>query len=95
MGREIGEDPEARELFLHEARAMAALNHPGIVTLHDAGVEGATPFLVMEYLRGRPLRELLIPGAPFLPERTILRYGAQVADALTAVHAKRLSSIAT
>jgi serine/threonine protein kinase len=48
------------DLFRDEARALAQLNHPGIVTIHEIGSHEARPYLVMELLVGRPLRELLV-----------------------------------
>ncbi|MHB8419233.1 MAG: serine/threonine-protein kinase [Myxococcales bacterium] len=78
-------DFEVRELFLKEARALAALSHPGIVVLHDVGIEAEKPYLVMELLEGMHLRDVL-GDLPNLPERDVLGYGAQVADALACVH---------
>ena len=49
--------PKAVELFLREARAAAALNHPNIVTLFDAGQEGETYYITMELLQGMPAPE--------------------------------------
>jgi serine/threonine protein kinase len=71
--------------FLREARAASALNHPAIVTVHDIGTEDGTDFLVMEFIDGRPLSEI-IPGGG-LPLRNALHYAAQAADALGAAHA--------
>ncbi|CCK32307.1 hypothetical protein BN159_7928 [Streptomyces davaonensis JCM 4913] len=79
---------EARARFLREARLTARLQHPRIVTLHDVGeavVEGrATPFLVMELLRGEGLDVLLRRG-DVTPGDTA-RWGSQVADALAEAH---------
>src|SRR5580692_12775544 len=63
--------------FKQEARAIAALNHPNICTLHDVGPD----YLVMEYIEGTPLR-----GPLPLPEA--LRIAAQIAAALGAAHGK-------
>lgn len=52
-------DPQAVTRFHREARAAASLNHPNIVTVHDVGVDGARPFIVMELIHGEPLSELL------------------------------------
>ncbi|HUB10168.1 MAG TPA: serine/threonine-protein kinase [Myxococcales bacterium] len=79
------QDPESRERFLREARALAALSHPSIVILHDVGVEAETPYMVMELLEGMHLRDVL-GDLPFLPERDVLAWGAEVADALACVH---------
>ena len=51
--------PKAVELFLREARAAAALNHPNIVTLFDAGQDGETYYITMELLEGMPLQQIL------------------------------------
>lgn len=79
---------EARARFLREARLTARLQHPHIVTLHDVGeavVEGqATPFLVMERLRGQGLDALLRRGD--VTPRDTARWGSQVADALAEAH---------
>jgi TolB-like protein/Tfp pilus assembly protein PilF len=61
--------------FLQEARAIAALNHPHICTLHDIGPD----YLVMEFLEGEPLK------GPLPPDQTI-RLGMQIASALAAAH---------
>ena len=55
----IRNNPKAVELFLREARAAASLNHPNIVTVHDAGQEGDSFYMTMELLRGQPLQQLL------------------------------------
>ena len=68
--------------FLREAVAIAALNHPNICTLYDVGPD----YLVMEFLDGETLARRLEKGP--LPAAELLRYGSQIADALTAAHAK-------
>ena len=70
------------ERFEREARAIAQLNHPHICTLYDVGPN----YLVMEVVEGQTLAALLARGA--LPLDIVLRYGAQMADALAAAHAK-------
>ncbi len=52
-------DPQAVAQFRREARAAASLNHPKIVTVHDVGMDGERPFIVMELVHGEPLSELL------------------------------------
>jgi len=55
-------DPERKHRFLQEARAASALNHPNIVTLHDISNDGrGMDYLVMEYVEGKPLHELITP----------------------------------
>jgi len=75
---------DLRERFDREARAVAALNHPHICTLHDVGHEGGVDFLVMEYVDGETVADRLKTGP--LPIAEVLRYGMQIADALDRAH---------
>jgi eukaryotic-like serine/threonine-protein kinase len=76
----------ARERFLREARAASALNHPNICVVHDMGEAAGHPFLVMELLDGRTLREHI--GGEALDIPAALALSIEVADALEAAHAK-------
>jgi len=78
-------DPDHLGRFEREARALAALNHPHILTIHDVGAVGGLHFLVMEHVPGVTLAARLAAG-PLEPGRA-LRIAAQVADALAAAHA--------
>ena len=71
---------EFSERFEREARAVAALNHPNICTLHDVGPN----YLVMEYIEGTPLK------GP-LPLDQALKYAVQICDALDAAHKKGIT----
>src|SRR5206468_1471418 len=71
--------------FADEARAAARLTHPNVVTIYEVGTEGDTPFIAMELVEGRSLRELLDGGSPGMKKS--LSIGAQIADALAAAHA--------
>jgi serine/threonine protein kinase len=74
-----------RERSLREARAIAALSHPNVVTLYDVAREGDAPFVVMELVASRSLAELLLEGA--LPPQRVIAIGAAVSAALQAAHA--------
>ena len=76
----------ARERFQREARAASALNHPNICSVYDVGDSAGNPFLVMELLDGKTLREH-IGGKP-LDISNVLALSIEVADALDAAHAK-------
>jgi tetratricopeptide (TPR) repeat protein len=70
--------------FAQEARAASFLNHPNIVTIHEVGETSGMPYLVMELVEGRTLRELLT-GRP-LPTRRVLEMAGQLADGLAKAH---------
>ena len=78
----------ARERFLQEARVVGQLSHPSIITLHDMGIEESTltPYLVMEFLDGLPLDQVLRKGS--VPFARACAWGAEVASALSAAHQK-------
>lgn len=79
-------DPGSAERFHREAIATARLNHPGIVTIFDAGSDGHSAYLVMELLPGRSVAEILRDSGPFAP-REAVRIAGRVAQALVATHA--------
>lgn len=83
MSSELCEDPEFRERFEREARALARLDHAGIVRIHDFGEVGGTFYLIMEYVEGTNLRELILDGVE--PE-TAVRLITQLCDALAYAH---------
>jgi Tol biopolymer transport system component len=78
-------DPERKRRFVQEAKAASALNHPNIITIHDIASEGGRDFMVMEYVAGKTLAELI--GRKGLKLNETLRCGVQIADALAAAHA--------
>jgi TolB-like protein/tetratricopeptide (TPR) repeat protein len=84
LPEDLTDSREALERFAREARAASALNHPHICTIHDLGEERGLPYIVMELMQGRTLKEE-IKGGPLPVERT-LTLGAQIADALEAAH---------
>ena len=77
-------DPDRKRRFIQEAKAASALNHPNIVTIYHIGTEGATDFIAMEFVAGRPLDDV-IRSRP-LPLQDTLRYALLIAGALAAAH---------
>jgi len=78
-------DPEIVSRFITEARAANAIRHPNIVDIYDSGViEGGLPYIVMEYLEGETLKQVLGRGPVALDD--VLDWGCQVAEALAAAH---------
>src|SRR5882724_11498431 len=82
-------DSQTLERFLREARAAAALNHPNICIVHEIGEQDMQPFIVMEYLEGETLKNL-ISGKPMKIDR-IIDLAIQIADALEAAHGKGIT----
>src|SRR6266498_799787 len=83
---EMARDPERLVRFQREARALAALNHPYIVTIYSVEEADGIHFLTMELIEGESLADL-IPGGG-LPVERILSTGTALADALAAAHEK-------
>ncbi len=79
-------DAERLRRFETEARSIAALNHPNILSIHDIGAYEGAPYLVSECLEGQSLREELSDGA--LPLRRAVDYGIQIAQGLAAAYDK-------
>ncbi|HEY3354120.1 MAG TPA: protein kinase [Polyangia bacterium] len=81
-------DQGARERFLFEARATARFNHPHIVTVYAVGEHAGHPYVALEYLEGRTLRDRLADERPSL--REALRLGLAIAEALREAHQNRI-----
>ena len=79
-------DPDRLRRFEIEARAVATLNHPNILSIHDIGTHEGSPYLVSECLDGHSLRLELSGSA--LPLRRAIEYGTQIAQGLAAAHDK-------
>ncbi len=74
----------AKERFLREARASSRLNHPNIVTVYAAGEEDGHPYLAMEYVEGRTLRDVIDEGPIAWDQATL--WIADILDALSRLH---------
>jgi Tol biopolymer transport system component len=85
----LASDPAARQRFEREAQAIAALNHPGIVTIHSVEEFDGRLFLTMELVDGKPLGETLPRGG--LPLDRLLRIGIEVADAMAAAQQRGIT----
>ncbi len=81
---EFSTNPSLKLRFEREARTISQLNHPHICTLHDVGTENGIEYLVMELLEGETLADRIARGP--LPLAEVLRYGAQIAEALDRAH---------
>jgi eukaryotic-like serine/threonine-protein kinase len=84
LPKHVSNNPELKQRFEREAQIIAALNHPHICVLHDAGLENGIDYLVMEYLEGQTLAKRLQKGA--LPVDQALKTAIEIADALDKAH---------
>jgi eukaryotic-like serine/threonine-protein kinase len=84
LPKEMSADPARKQRFEREAKTISSLNHPNICTLHDIGSQDGVDYLVMECAEGETLAKRLEKGP--LPLEQVLKYGAQVADALDKAH---------
>ena len=89
---QIAASDEERERFKIEAQASAALNHPNIATIHAIEEHGDEMFIVMEYIEGRELREIVEAdgGSPMPVDRTT-DYATQICAGLRAAHEKGIT----
>jgi tetratricopeptide (TPR) repeat protein len=83
---EFAADPERLRRFEQEARAVAALDHPNILAIHDVGTHEGSPYIVTQLLEGESLRERLQAGS--LTPRKAIEVGAEIAQGLAAAHEK-------
>lgn len=88
LPEEFARDEDRMRRFGQEARAIAALNHPNVVSIYDTGVENGVPYLVSELLEGESLRQRLEQGP--IPARKAIEYARQMADGLAAAHEKNV-----
>ena len=88
LRKELASEPEGLKRFEREARTASALNHPNITTIYHIGDHEGTRYIVMEYVEGKTLRELLGEGP--LPSQTLLRLASQIAEGLDKAHSARI-----
>src|SRR5437660_4921264 len=81
-------DDKAKQRLMREARAASALNHPNIVTIYSIDEQDGLDFIVMEYVSGETLKEVVQRGAITFPQ--VLEIGEQIADALAAAHSLKI-----
>jgi serine/threonine-protein kinase len=89
MHRDISEDPDQLERFRREARAVARLSHPHVVTVIDFGEDGGTPYIVLEYVEGETLKDR-IRRLGRLEVAEAVAYAIEIGRALSAAHTERL-----
>jgi eukaryotic-like serine/threonine-protein kinase len=89
MHRDISSDPDQLERFRREARAVAQLNHPHVVTVIDAGEDDGAPFIVFEYVEGETLKDR-IRRLGRLPVPEAVAYAIEIGRALQCAHAHKL-----
>jgi serine/threonine-protein kinase len=86
---QFARDPSFLTRFKREAQAAASLSHPNIVGVYDTGSEDGTHFIVMEYVEGRTLKDVIRAEGPLYPQRAA-EICADVCSALIAAHARGL-----
>jgi hypothetical protein len=89
MHRDITSDPDQLERFRREARAVAQLNHPHVVTAIDAGEDDGAPYIVFEYVEGETLKER-IRRLGRLPVAEAVAYAIEIGRALQCAHDHKL-----
>ena len=84
LPHEMASDSSRLRRFEQEARAASALNHPNMVTIYEIGEHEGVPYIAMELVHGRTLREILEDGP--LPNDQLMRYATQMAEGLAKAH---------
>jgi tRNA A-37 threonylcarbamoyl transferase component Bud32 len=89
LREQLSGEAELLERFRREARAAAGLNHPNIIAVYDVGQDGPSNYIVMEYVEGNDLREM-IRDVGILPPEQVVDIGCQIAAALEFAHRNNL-----
>src|SRR5947208_12213673 len=89
LAPQLATSSAARQRFVREARASAAVTHDNVIDIHAVEDAGAVPYLVMQFIDGRTLQQKLDATGP-LPLKEVLRIGLQTACGLAAAHAQGL-----
>ena len=89
LPRLLADDPERRLRFEREAQAIAALNHPNIVTIHSVEESDGIPFLTMEMVDGKPLTDVIPRDG--LPVATLLKIAIAISDAIAAAQQRGIT----
>src|SRR5213593_1093348 len=85
LPQEVSANPDRKLRFMQEARAASALNHPNIVTVYEFARHQNTDLIVLEFVRGKTLDQLITSGNLSITKS--LKFAVQIADALAAAHA--------
>jgi len=78
--------PWREKRFAQEAQTASALNHPNICTIYEVGEADGNSYIAMEYVEGRPLDRMIVPGG--LPPEDVLRFGSQIIEGFEHAHEK-------
>jgi eukaryotic-like serine/threonine-protein kinase len=89
LARAVREIPQAMEFFVAEAKALAQLNHPNIVAVHDQSSDASDSYIIMEFVDGTTLEKLLLDRGK-LPLRTALGVIDQLCNGLAYAHARKV-----
>ena len=84
LPQEFSSDADRLRRFEKEARAASTLNHPNLITIYDVGVHGAAPYIVMELVDGKRVRDVI--GDSPVPAARVIDIGAQIAAGLAKAH---------
>jgi serine/threonine-protein kinase len=89
MHREMSEQADQLERFRQEARAVAKLSHPNVVSVIDAGEDGGHPYIVFEYVEGETLKQRVNRSGALDPQEAIA-YAIEIARGLSVAHARKM-----